>query len=827
MKSLTRGLLLLLLVVSCAAAVTVRFRTTDTTVSADTNSKQNPGELLCFTDKGEARGVCPLKHTDVKADITGFLSRVTVTQEFENPFKDTVEAVYTFPLPQNAAVDDMTMTIGDRTIRGLIKRREEAKEIYEAARQAGKTASLLDQERPNIFTQSVANLTPGAKVTIKISYVETLKYEEGTYQFVFPMVVGPRYIPGQPTGKQGGGTTPDTNQVPDASRVTPPLTPAGTRAGHDISLTVNLDAGVPITTFTSVNHKTEADRFSTSRARVTLQSANEIPNKDFVLKYDVAGKKIEDGMFIHRSDKGGYFTLMLQPPDRVMPTDVTPKELVFVIDTSGSMMGFPLDKAKECMKLAMDNLYDYDTFNLITFSGDTHLLFPGPVQATRENLAKAQAFLDGQRGGGGTEMMTAIRAALEPSDKQDHIRIVCFMTDGYVGNDFEIIGEIQKHPNARVFSFGVGNSVNRFLLDGMAREGRGEVEYLSLNEDGSAAAKRLHERIRNPLLTDISLDFGNLPVTDVYPKRINDLFSAKPVFVTGRFTGPGKGAIKLRGKMMGKPYEREIPLNLPENEPNHDVLSGLWARNRIDDLMAQDLPGLQRGTMKPEIQEVITQIGLEYRLMTQFTSFVAVEETVVNEGGQQRRIQVPVELPEGVSRAGIEGVSDEETDGLPVARFRGGNGSGIAASRRSQPMKRRIAPKSPPTGVYRDSRTTNNIPTAKPAEKLVTPDVDTKPDPTATRSPKLHPTLAAIVERLQRKSAAVSPEEARIVKDGKVEVQVMLADGSPATIEKLKALGAEFVIAPNGKRIVVLKLAIDKLDALSKLAEVRYVTPQN
>jgi Ca-activated chloride channel family protein len=827
MKSLTRGLLLLLLVVSCAAAVTVRFKTPETTVSADSHSKQNPGELLCFTDKGEAKGVCPLKHTDVKADITGFLSRVTVTQEFENPFKDTVEAVYTFPLPQDAAVDDMTMTIGDRTIRGLIKRREEAKEIYEAARQMGKTASLLDQERPNIFTQSVANLTPGAKVTIKISYVETLKYEEGTYQFVFPMVVGPRYIPGQPTGKQGGGTAPDTTQVPDASRVTPPLTPAGTRAGHDISLTVNLDAGVPITNFTSVNHKIESDRFSTNSARVTLQSANEIPNRDFVLKYDVAGKKIEDGMFIHRSDKGGYFTLMLQPPDRVMPADVTPKELVFVIDTSGSMMGFPLDKAKECMKLAMDNMYEYDTFNLITFSGDTHLLFPGPVPATRENLAKAQAFLDGQRGGGGTEMMTAIRAALEPSDKQDHIRIVCFMTDGYVGNDFEIIGEIQKHPNARVFSFGVGSSVNRFLLDGMAREGRGEVEYLSLNEDGSAAAKRLHERIRNPLLTDISLDFGNLPVTDVYPKRINDLFSAKPVFVTGRFTGPGKGTIKLRGKMMGKPYEREIPLNLPENEPNHDVLSGLWARNRIDDLMAQDLPGLQRGTMKPEIQEVITQIGLEYRLMTQFTSFVAVEETVVNEGGQQRRIQVPVELPEGVSRAGIEGVSDEETDGLPAGRFRGGNSGGIAASRKSQPMKRRIEPKSPPSSGYRDYRTTNNIPTAKPAEKLATADVDTKPDPTTARSPKLHPTLAAIVERLQKKSAAVSPEEARIVRDGKVEVQVMLTDGSPATIEKLKALGAEFVIAPNGKRIVVLKLAIEKLDALSKLGEVRYVTPQN
>ena len=401
----------------------------------------------------------------------------------------------------------------------------------------------------------------------------------------------------------------------------------------------------------------------------------------------------------HRGDKGGYFSLILQPPDKVNSEDVTPKEIVFVIDTSGSMSGFPLDKAKESMKLALDGLYPQDTFNLITFAGDTSVLFEKPVPATKENLAKAQAFLESRQGGGGTEMMKAIRTALAPSDSQQHIRIVCFMTDGYVGNDLEIVGEIQKHKNARVFSFGIGSSVNRFLLDKMAEEGRGEVEYVALNDDGSAAAKRFHERVRSPLLTDISLDFGDLQVADVYPKRINDLFSAKPVVIHGRFTKAGSGVVKLKGKSFGREIVREIPVTFPENEPNHDVLATLWARTRIDDLMASDYSGIQSGQPKTEIKDTITNLGIEYRLMTQYTSFVAVEERIVTDGGQPRKIEVPVELPEGVRREGIFGNIDElvnTTDAsignsfssrmitsLPVKPVNGrgvgyGNGSGSA-----------------------------------------------------------------------------------------------------------------------------------------------------
>ncbi|MBA3786491.1 MAG: TonB family protein, partial [Acidobacteria bacterium] len=286
-------------------------------------------------------------------------------------------------------------------------------------------------------------------------------------------------------------------------------------------------------------------------------------------------------------------------------------------------------------------------------------LFDEPVPATQANLERAKAFLESRSGAGGTEMMTAIKAALEPSDANDHIRIVCFMTDGEVGNDLEIISEVQKHKNARVFSFGIGSSVNRFLLDKIAEEGRGEAEYVSLEDDGSKAAKRFYERVRTPLLTDVSIDWNGLPVVDVYPNRISDLFSAKPVVIYGRYTKGATGTIKLKGKVGGQDLVREIAVNFPETESKNDVLATLWARTRIDDLMKQDYKGVQDGNAKPEVQNTITNIGLEYRLLTQFTSFVAVEEIIKTQGGQPIKVEVPVELPQGMNRETTLGEDDE------------------------------------------------------------------------------------------------------------------------------------------------------------------------
>lgn len=593
--------------------------------------KQDPdaGSLQSLDKNGKPSGHCPLKHTSVKAEISGFLSRVTVTQEFTNPFPDKIEAVYTFPLPQAAAVDDMTMVIGERTVKGKIMRREEAQAAYTAAKEMGQVASLLDQERPNIFTQAVANIMPGQDVRITISYVETLKYEDGAYEWSFPMVVRERYIS-------------NAEQKFDNSRVNPP--PARSqRAGHDVSLEILLNAGVPIQSLTSETHETEVERTGDNKAVVRLKDRAAIPNKDFVMKYQVSGNAIHDAVLAHRAVRGGFFTLILQPPQRVSAEDVMPKELVFVLDTSGSMDGFPLNKAKETLLLALNNLYPHDTFNVITFAGETKILFPDPVPATPENVRKAKKLLNGVDSSGGTEMMTAIRAALDPSDSQQHVRIVCFMTDGAVGSDMEIIAEVKKHPNARVFSMGFSDSPNRFLLDKMAEYGRGEVDYVTDKGDTSAVARRFNERVRNPLLTDLSVEWSGLSITDVYPKQIPDLFSAKPVILTGKYDGGGKGTIRLKGRSAGQEFVREIPIELPENEPAHDVLATLWARRRIDDLMGPYVAAIYAGNKPEQEKEEITQLGLNFKLMTQFTSFVAVDDTILTSGEAPQRVDVPVE----------------------------------------------------------------------------------------------------------------------------------------------------------------------------------------
>ncbi|HSE19243.1 MAG TPA: VIT domain-containing protein [Pyrinomonadaceae bacterium] len=627
----------------------------DGTVAAVTQNDAVPGGSLQYLDKDGKPAECPLKHTEVKAQVSGFLSRVTVTQDFENTIENKIEAVYQFPLPQAAAVDDLTMLIGDRTVKGKIMRRNEAQQAYAAAKQSGKIASLLNQERPNIFTQQVANIMPGERVRIIISYVETLKYEDGSYEWSFPMVVAPRYIPA--ADPQQETPAPNADQETDASRITPTYTRLGMRAGHDISLEIDLDAGVPIVGVNSESHETEVQQINERRAVVRLKDRATIPNKDFLMTYRVAGDTINDAVLTHRSERGGFFTLILQPPQRVAAEDVMPKELVFVLDTSGSMSGFPLVKAVETAELALDNLYPHDTFNLITFSGDTSILFPEPVPATPENLREAKRFLQGYgNGGGGTEMMKAVKAALKPTEFQNHIRIVCFMTDGQVGNDQQILSEVKKYSNARVFAMGFGSSPNRYLLDKMAEYGRGEVDYISEAGDTSAVARRFNERIRNPLLTDISIDWFNLAVTDVYPKRIPDLFGVKPLILSGRYNGGGKGTIRLKGKMAGQDFVRDIPVDLPETEAQHDVLATLWGRRKIDDLMTEEL-GAGNQDVRDRKQEEIVAVGLDFRLMTQYTSFVAIDDIVSTTPEDPIRVQ----LPAGLIHSTVSGIVENVT----------------------------------------------------------------------------------------------------------------------------------------------------------------------
>ena len=442
------------------------------------------------------------------------------------------------------------------------------------------------------------------------------------------------------------------------------------------------------------------------------------------------------------------------------------------------------------------------------------------------------------------------------------------MTDGYVGNEMQIISEVQRHPNARVFAFGIGNSVNRFLLDKMSETGRGEVEYVALTDDGSAAAKRFHERVRNPLLTDISVDWSQLPVADIYPQRIPDLFGAKPVILKGRYTAAGRGVIRLKGKMGGQEFVREIAVEFPESESRHDVLSSLWARSRIDDLMSQDYNGAQRGAMKPELKETITNLGLEYRLMSQFTSFVAVEEMIVTEGGQPRRVDVPVEVPEGINRATAFG----EAGNAPILRNVSGffylapgatsnsGGAGLSADRN---VNFSVSETVTVSGSDNSIDTSSTSVTTVLGERLIDPAAANNP-PRASK-PKsrraqgkssgagsggglgeqgsanenssqelkrrhlettLHPSLLAVVNRLEKNDTKAGADETKFIREGKAEIQIWLTDKSPATLAKLKELGFEVVLDPKSANLLIGRLPIEKLATLAELKFVRYVAPQ-
>ncbi|MCH8333033.1 VWA domain-containing protein [Candidatus Sumerlaeota bacterium] len=780
------------------------------------------GELRIAGPDGLTLGVCPLKHTEVQADIDGFIGRVRVRQTFQNPLEEKIEAVYVFPLPADAAVDEMVMIVGERRIVARIRPRDEARRIYEAARARGHVAGLLDQERPNIFTQSVTNIEPGATVIIEISYVETLQYEDGVFQFVFPMVVGPRYMPGHPSGRLGSGWSPDTTRVPDASRISPPVAPPGTRAGHDIRLSVEINAGMEILDLESELHDVIVHRPWRGRALVELKRKDEIPNKDFILRYRTATAGIGDAILSHSGPRGTFVTLFLQPPRRVRPEDAVAKEMIFVIDRSGSMSGYPIEKAKATMRLAIEQMNPNDTFNLLSFSGGTGRCFPRPVANTRENREIALRYLADLHGSGGTEMMKAIREALGGEHDPRRVRIVCFMTDGYIGNDLEIIGAVRKHAGTtRVFSFGIGNSVNRFLLDGMAHAGRGEVEYVTLESHSKGAATRFHERIHSPVLTDIEIDWGSLPVTGVYPSRFPDLFSNKPLLIHARLSGAASGSIVLRGNTAAGPFERTIEVNVSgdsnqgfgtgEEPERSGVLGSLWARAKIKDLTMRDYAALQSGNFPEEIEQEITRLGVDFSLMTRFTSFIAVEEMRITVGGEPTMIAVPVEMPDGVSYEGVFGPASQPLS-LSVA--------GIAPKTHSISLRGRAGR----AGASFFGGRAVRIENARENETASRDDAGFRNQGPAPS--KLAEPLRGLAKKVGEdgSNGNLTLGDLKVV-DYRVDVMIVLADLSEETLAALRELG--FVQTGESKtmRLLIGTIDVRNLEALAELDSVRLVRP--
>jgi Ca-activated chloride channel family protein len=627
---------------------------------------------------------CPLKHTDVTADVAGFIARVRVTQTFHNPTKEKIEAVYVFPLPHEAAVDDMTMQIGERKIVGQIKRRAEARSIYEAALAAGQTTALLEQERPNIFTQSVGNIEAEQEVKIVISYVDVLKYDMGSYEFRFPMVVGPRYIPGSPSGGapptpaelQGkvSPPVPDTDRVPDASRISPPVLRPGVRNGHDISLAVNLNAGVPIQNLTHPNHQAEIAKEGERTAAIKLAAGDSIPNKDFVLRYDVVGKKPEMALLAHTGDYSGdrrhlgngYFMLMIQPQEDERLKKSPPRELVFLVDVSGSMSGEPTNKVIEAMQGMLKLCRPIDTVQVITFASQAQPLFEKPVPVNEENIAKALGFTSGLRGGGGTEMLKGVQLAIDQPIDKERLRIVVMLTDGYIGNEAEIIEHVGKHcgDQIRFWCVGIGSAPNMFLVDGVAKQGGGMGKSLGLQDESLPLVQEITTRIQRAQLAKVKIDWGVLKVKETYPAKIPELWAGRPVIVYGRYDQPDQldeaiilATVKVNGSIEGEEVSWPLKIELPLAQPANDVLAKVWARQKVEDLMQQTY---YQGS--PAVEEMVTGIALDYKLMSQYTSFVAVDSSKpasAETAKPPRRMLVPVPLPAGTRWEGFFGDEGE------------------------------------------------------------------------------------------------------------------------------------------------------------------------
>ena len=603
-----------------------------------------------------------LTNTDVKGKISGNISRVEVTQTFQNPYDRPLEAIYVFPLPDQAAVDDMEIKIGDRVIKGDIKKREEAKEIYERARQEGRTAGLLEQERDNIFTQSLANIKPGEQIKVTIRYTESLKFEQGDYEFVFPMVVGPRYIPGQAIDSQG-----NTFQVPDASRINPPIVPPATRSGNDITVSLQIDAGVPIRNLYSTSHRLDIQN-NGETIQLKLANGDNIPNKDLIVRYKVSGDRTEPTVLTTTTDQGAHFATYLIPAIAYRSDQIVPKDVVFLMDTSGSQSGDPIVKSRELMRRFINGLNPSDTFTIIDFSNTTRQLSGYPLANNAINRQKAMSYIDQVNANGGTELMNGINAVLKfPSAPDGRIRSVVLITDGYIGNDNEIIAAVQQKLKTgnRLYSFGVGSSVNRYLLDRVAEMGRGTSRVVRQDEATQEVAEKFFRQINNPVLTNIQVKWeggGNAP--EIYPSNAPDLFAEQPLVLFGKKGDRRSGKLKITGIAAGgERYEQTLDVNF-ENGNSNLGIAQLWGRARIKDLMNQMFGGEVKSLV-----DAVTQTALNYRLLSQYTAFVAVSDEVrVNPDGNKITVQVPVERPEGVSYEGIFGGANAPapTSGVPM-----------------------------------------------------------------------------------------------------------------------------------------------------------------
>jgi Ca-activated chloride channel family protein len=587
----------------------------------------------------------PLKSTRVDVRIAGVIADVTVTQHYRNEGRRPIEARYVFPGSTRAAVHAMQVRMGARVLRAQIDEKQRARIRHETARREGKTSALLEQQRPNVFQMNVANILPGDDVQVELRYTELVAPTDGRYGFVFPTVVGPRYhVPAS-----AGGTShfPATAQLQE-----------GEASATRFELNLRFAAPLPVHELRSPSHAIEVQGEGTPQAEVVLTDAGARNDRDFLLAWRLAGERTATGLMLFKGEDAdgaaageNFFLALVEPPRAIAPTQINPREYVFVVDISGSMHGHPLATAKALLRNLIGHLRPSDSFNVLLFSGSSRMLAERPVPATRANIERAIATIDQARGGGSTEIVPALRRIAALPKNADVARSVIVVTDGYVTVENQVFELIRKNlGNSNVFAFGIGSSVNRHLIEGIARAGQGEPFIVTRPELAAAQAERLRRMIDAPVLTALRARFDGLEVYDTEPAALDalpDVLGGRPVLVVGKWRGEPRGQFVLEGQAANGTHTEVVPVGAPDTAAV--ALRHLWARSRIQQLSDQE--ALEGGSAR---RDEIVALGLRYSLLTQYTSFIAVDE-VVRTGASAETVDQPLPLPQGVSQHAVGG----------------------------------------------------------------------------------------------------------------------------------------------------------------------------
>jgi Ca-activated chloride channel family protein len=579
----------------------------------------------------------PLKNTSVKVNIAGVIAEVSITQVYENTGKNTLEAVYIFPASSRAAVFAMKMKIGEREIIAMVQEREKARQMYEQAKSNGQTASLLEQERPNVFSMNVANILPEDVIEVELKYTEVLIPESGIYSFVFPTVVGPRYS----NSSAGSGEDWVANPYLEEREL----------PSYTFDIHVDINAGMPIQSLYSPSHKVDVTYRSKDEAAIRLKDTEMSKgNKDFILDYRLADKKIVSGLLLYKGEKENYFLAMIQPPKKVLPEEIPPREYIFIVDVSGSMHGFPLEVSKKLMKTLLESLQPRDRFNILLFAGGSEVFSQEPVTAEQENIARAVSFINKQGGGGGTELLSALKKAMSIPASEGVSRSFVIVTDGYVRVEREAFDFIRKNlGNANFFSFGIGSSVNRYIIEGMANVGRGLPFIVTTKAEAIKVAEKFRKYISTPLLTNVKMQFKGFDAYDVEPMNIPDVLAERPVLIYGKWKGPASGSLKFTGVTGKGEYSQSLNTGSVKPMVENLAIKYLWAREKIR--LLDDYAGVSRDDTG--LKNEITLLGLKYNLLTRYTSFIALDSEIRNQSGNSIVVKQPLPLPEGVSNYAV------------------------------------------------------------------------------------------------------------------------------------------------------------------------------